>query len=266
MQSLTKPSVVAKALASGLWPPLDIGRGALSDAIFAGLVSETDRLTVLAKNAILILTFALLIAGSAQLRIALPFTPVPITGQTFAVLLAGAALGSRRGFIAALAYIGMGWAGAPFFAGGKSGMFWKFTSAGYLVSYPFAAFAVGWLTERGWNRGLWLITSLLIGNVIIYAFGLPWLGGFIASNAFRTSAQSPLYTVIPGSDVLQKTLNGGLYPFIPGDLLKVGLAAATIPSAWGFVGILERSSHAIRRVAIAALLAGAIVWSLRTAL
>ena len=261
-----------QSFATALWPELHTGPRALAEAIYARGATSA-RTVALLRDAILILTFALVIAGSAQLAVKLPFTPVPITGQTCAVLLTGAALGMRRGFLAASAYIGMGLAGAPFFASGKSGYFWEFTSGGYLVSYPFAAAAVGWLTERGWNRGLWLVTALLIGNVIIYAFGLAWLGGFIASNAFRPLGLAPWYAVIPGSDVLQKTLIGGLYPFIPGDLAKVAIAAGIVPSAWGFVRALESPSEPLRRaartistwllpLAVVALWTWALLWSI----
>lgn len=256
-----------------LWPDLRAQQASFADAVYTRLVTAHGRLQSVVKDALLIVTFALVIAGSAQITIRLPFTPVPITGQTFAVLLAGAALGSRRGALAATAYLAMGLAGGPFFAGHQAGLFIKFTSGGYLMSYPVAAFVVGWLTERGWNRGLWLVTSLLIGNVIIYVFGLAWLGGFIASNAFRAANLAPWYALIPGDTVLQKTLIGGLYPFIPGDLVKVGLACLAVPSAWGFVGLLDKSpnwlsrtvrglSRALLPASLAALWIWAALWTI----
>jgi biotin transport system substrate-specific component len=166
---------------------------------------------------------AALLAGSAQVSIALPFTPVPITGQTFAVLLVGASLGSVRGASSALLYVLLGVAGAPVYAHGAAG-FAVITGAsgGYLVSYPFASALTGWLAERRWDRRfLSAIGAMLTGNVLIYLFGLPWLA------------------VVLGTG-LEKTLELGLYPFVPGDTFKLYLAAALLPAAWRLVG---RSDH-----------------------
>jgi biotin transport system substrate-specific component len=160
-----------------------------------------------------------LIAGSAQISIALPFTPVPITGQTFAVLLVGASLGTVRGGTSALLYVLLGIAGAPVYAHGAQG--WAVitgASGGYLVSYPFAAALTGWLAERHWDRRFSsAVGAMLTGNVLIYLFGLPWLA------------------VVLGTG-LEKTLELGLYPFVPGDTFKLYLAAALLPAAWRTVG------------------------------
>jgi biotin transport system substrate-specific component len=166
---------------------------------------------------------AALLAGSAQVSIALPFTPVPITGQTFAVLLVGASLGCVRGSSSALLYVLLGVAGAPVYAHGAHG--WAVitgASGGYLVSYPFASALTGWLAERRWDRRFSsAIGAMLTGNVVIYLFGLPWLA------------------VVLGTG-LEKTLELGLYPFVPGDTFKLYLAAALLPAAWRVVG---RSEH-----------------------
>jgi biotin transport system substrate-specific component len=160
-----------------------------------------------------------LIAGSAQISIALPFTPVPITGQTFAVLLVGASLGAMRGGSSALLYVLLGIAGAPVYAHGAEG--WAVitgASGGYLVSYPFASALTGWLAERHWDRRFSsAVGAMLTGNVLIYLFGLPWLA------------------VVLGTG-LEKTLELGLYPFVPGDTFKLYLAAALLPAAWRTVG------------------------------
>src|SRR5216683_2154964 len=162
---------------------------------------------------------AALLAGSAQVSIALPFTPVPITGQTFAVLLVGASLGSVRGATSSLLYLLLGVAGAPVYAHGAEG-FAVITGAsgGYLVSYPLAAALTGWLAERRWDRRFSsAVGAMLTGNVLIYLFGLPWLA------------------VVLGTG-LEKTLELGLYPFVPGDTFKLYLAAALLPTAWRIVG------------------------------
>lgn len=169
----------------------------------------------LAADAALVVAGALLVALAAQVRIPLPFTPVPITGQTFAVLLVGASLGAGRGAISLALYVLLGAVGLPFYAGGAGG--WKVVSGatgGYLVGFVVAAWVTGFLAEKGWDRQLRSsIGAMLTGNVIIYLFGLPWLG------------------VVLGTG-LTKTLELGLYPFVPGDTVKLYLAAAALPGAW----------------------------------
>jgi len=160
-----------------------------------------------------------LIALSAQLSIHLPFTPVPITGQTFAVLLAGASLGSVRGGASALLYLLWGITGVPVYAGAGHG--WDVitgASGGYLVSFPLASALAGRLAERRWDRRFSsAIGAMLTGNVVIYVVGLSWLAAVLHTG-------------------LEKTLELGLYPFVPGDTFKIYLAAAALPAAWRLVG------------------------------
>jgi biotin transport system substrate-specific component len=171
----------------------------------------------LATDAVLVLAGALLIAGSAQISFPLPFTPVPITGQTFAVLLVGASLGTVRGGLSALTYVAMGLL-LPVYASGGGG--WDVivgASGGYLVSYPLAAALTGHLAERRWDRRFSSAIGLMLtGNVVIYLVGLPWLAVVLGSN-------------------LDETLRDGLYPFVPGDLFKLYVAAAALPAAWKLV-------------------------------
>src|ERR671924_610003 len=128
-------------------------------------------------DAALVVGGALLIAGGAQISIPLPFTPVPITGQTFGVLLVGASLGPWHGASSGALYLLLGGIGLPFYAGGTGG--WTHVegaTGGYLLSYMFAAWATGALAQRGWDRKIGSsIGAMLTGNVIIYLFGLPWL-------------------------------------------------------------------------------------------
>jgi biotin transport system substrate-specific component len=151
----------------------------------------------------------LLLIACSQVRIPLPFTPVPITGQTFGVLVLGALLGSRYGTAVVTAYVLQGLVGLPVFAGWKGGIAVVFgPTGGYIVGFIFAAFIVGWLLERGWSRRLDLtLAALLIGNATIYAFGLPWLALFVGWN---------------------QVLQAGLIPFLPGDLLKLLMAASVV--------------------------------------
>lgn len=160
----------------------------------------------------------LFIALSARLAIPLPFSPVPVTGQTLAVLLMGALLGSRRGSLCLLAYLAEGALGLPVFAGGTAGPARLIgPTGGYLVGFLAAAFLVGMLAEKGWDRRVGTtFLAMLLGNVVIYAFGLPWLTRFVGS---------------------EKALALGLLPFIPGDLAKLFLATMLLPSGWKLLGL-----------------------------
>jgi biotin transport system substrate-specific component len=159
-----------------------------------------------------------LVAACAQVSVKLPFTPVPITGQTFAVVLVGASLGAVRGTAALLSYLWLGVAGAPIYAHHDSG--WKVitsASGGYIVGFVIAAAVTGWLAERRWDRRFSSsLGAMLTGNVIIYLVGLPWLAWQLHTS-------------------LEKTLEYGLYPFVPGDVFKLYLAGALLPSAWRVV-------------------------------
>ncbi|MFQ5879450.1 MAG: biotin transporter BioY [Dehalococcoidia bacterium] len=165
------------------------------------------------RHVLLVAGGSAFVALSAQVRIHLPFTPVPITGQTFAVLLLGALLGSRLAGASLLTYFTEGVAGLPVFQGGNSG--WAYIAGptgGYIIGFIFAAYAVGWLAERGWDRWPWTTAlAMLMGNVIIYLFGLPWLAHFVPDD---------------------KVFAFGLLPFIPGDTIKLLLAASLVPSGW----------------------------------
>ena len=178
------------------------------------LVPRTGALT----DALLVVAGAGLVALSAQVEFLLPGTPVPISGQTFAVLLVGASLGSILGVSSLLLYLAVGLLGAPVYSGGDSG--WeivKGATGGYLVGFVVAAYVTGLLAERRWDRRFSSsVTALLTGTVLIYAFGLPWLA-HVADSGF------------------ERTLELGLYPFVVGDLLKLYLAGALLPTAWGLV-------------------------------
>ena len=175
------------------------------------LAPRVDLLT----DAAFVLAGTALVAGAAQISVALPFTPVPITGQTFAVLLVGATLGTVRGTASLLLYLLVGIAGAPIYAHHAHG--WAVVtsaSGGYLVGFVLAAALTGFLAEQRWDRRLSSAIGLMLtGNVVIYLVALPWLAIVLNTN-------------------LEKTLEYGLYPFIPGDTFKLYLAAAALPTAW----------------------------------
>ncbi len=161
----------------------------------------------------LVAGFACLTAAFAQ--ISFWIGPVPVTGQTFAVLLAGALLGSRRGALSQITYLAVGATGIPYWfaLGGPPGIARLVgPTGGYLIGFVAAAFFVGWLAERGWDRRVWMaIPAMLSGSIIIYIFGLSWLANFVSRDA---------------------VLQAGLYPFVIGDLVKVVAAALMLPSAW----------------------------------
>jgi biotin transport system substrate-specific component len=164
---------------------------------------------------VLVLAGSALIALAAQVRFPLPFSPVPVTGQTFAVLLVAAALG-RLGLASVIAYLLEGAIGLPVFAGGGFGVATIVgPTGGYLIGFALAAALVGSAAERGWDRHLvTALAAMLLGEVAIYACGLAWLARF------------PLPVPL---------LDAGLLPFIPGDAMKMVLAALALPGAWRLV-------------------------------
>lgn len=165
----------------------------------------------------------LLVAGAAgfvgllaQISIHLSFTPVPITGQTLGVLLAGTALGWRRAAASMGLYAIAGVAGVPWFAGHTSG--YASASFGYIVGFFFAAVACGYLAERGADRSvLKSVPAMLVGEVLIYAFGCAWLALDLHLGAAAT-------------------LRDGFTPFVIGDAIKAALAAGLLPVAWKLAG------------------------------
>lgn len=168
------------------------------------------------RNVLLVLGGAAFVGLAAQIAIPLPFTPVPVTGQTFAVLLTAAALGTWRGVASMLVYAAMGLAGVPWFAEGSSAF--KdgalVVSFGYVLGFIAAAALVGWLAERGNTRTPLRTAGLMVlGNVVIYAIGATWLAGAIDVS-------------------FGKALELGVQPFLLGDALKVALAAGLFPLAW----------------------------------
>ena len=164
-------------------------------------------------DAMLVMGGSALVALLAQVAIPLPFSPVPLTGQTFAVLLVGMVLGSARGSLAVLVYLADGAVGLPVFAGGGAGLArLAGPTGGYLVGFVFAAFVVGFLAKRGWDRSVWRAgAAMLVGNTLIYAVGLPWLSHFVGT---------------------QRAFLLGLCPFVVGDCVKLVLAALALPAGW----------------------------------
>ncbi|MFC1738503.1 biotin transporter BioY [Planctomycetota bacterium] len=181
------------------------------------LLPETRRRTF-AYNCFLILGGAFLIALCAHIKI--PLFPVPVTGQTFAILMIAALFGARRGCLSVCAYLAAGAAGLPVFAASPSGIpAFAGPTGGYLVGFVFAAYLVGTLAERGWDRKAGTtVLAMVLGNVVIYAFGLFWLWCLFAAGRVSLGGKS--------------LLAAGVYPFVIGDVLKILLAAGILPGGW----------------------------------
>ncbi len=164
------------------------------------------------QDALLIFGGSLLIAALAQVRIPLPFTLVPITGQTLGVFLVGATLGSHRAVLSLGLYLLEGSMGLPVFAGGAAGPVHLFgPTGGYLFGFVVAAYVIGWLAERGWDRSMGRVALMfIVGETIILGLGSLVLARFIG---------------------LERAWLGGVLPFLPGDALKALLAALLLPTA-----------------------------------
>lgn len=179
----------------------------------------------LARDLSLVLSGSFLVALSAQVALPLPFTPVPLTWQTFGVFLVGTALGSRLGFWALWAYLLEGALGLPVFAGGTGGLAKLLgPTGGFLLAFPLAAGLSGLLVERfGLDRSFsGTFLAMLLGNALLYLVGLPWLASWLAGASQFTS--------------MGALLGMGFLPFVPGDLIKAALAALLFPSAWRLLG------------------------------
>lgn len=180
--------------------------------VLADLLPAATRTRAWVRDAVLILSGAVLTGLAAQLSLPVPGSPVPVTGQTFAVLAVGATLGASRGFLAQALYLLAGVAGVPWYAGGTHGAFGA--SFGYVIGFPIAAAVVGALARRGADRGpLRTLGAMAVGSVLIYAVGVPWLA---ASSHLTLSAAISL----------------GLVPYLLGDAIKAALAMGVLPTAW----------------------------------
>ncbi|GAA4506592.1 biotin transporter BioY [Actinoallomurus oryzae] len=170
----------------------------------------------LVRDVALVLGAAAFVGIAAQISVPVPGTPVPVSGQTFAVLLSGAALGLNRSAIAMALYALAGALGVPWFApGAPSG--WHFASFGYILGFVLAGAAVGALAARGGDRSpLRTVLTMTLGTVLIYAVGVPWLMAMTHSG-------------------FGSALSMGVRPFLIGDALKVLLAAGLLPGVWRLV-------------------------------
>lgn len=201
---------------------ISLGAPVLADALPRPRAVASRRVV----DALLVAAGAGLVALCAQVII--PFWPVPLTMQTFAVLVVGTTLGAARGAIALSLYLVLGVIGLPIFSGGASGSLFAMTSGGYIVGFVAAAALVGWLARRSWDRRVvGAFVAFVAGSAVIYAFGLVWLGFSLDRLGAAVWGDAMGY-----DSVVAATLGAGLYPFLVGDLVKALLAAAVLPLAW----------------------------------
>jgi biotin transport system substrate-specific component len=162
----------------------------------------------------ILLGFNVLLAACAQIAIDLPF--VPITGQTFGVLLVAMALGRVRGTAVVMAYIVEGACGLPVFAHGRAGVAVLMgPTGGYLIGFLAAALVTGWLADKGWDkRYVTSVSAMALGTLAVFACGVAWLSWFVPTGSL---------------------MSVGVTPFIPGAIIKITLAAAILPSIWKFI-------------------------------
>ena len=239
----TRIGTVAGTLADAVLPPLDPDRR----LALLGLRIPMELL----RDVALVVGFAWFVALCAQIAVHVPWTPVPITGQTFAVLVTGGALGAARGGASLSVYMLMGIIGIPVFAptlgdtgdwyvhfilsasgswDGTADLVWNLGSGGYIVGFILSAMLVGWLAERQWDRKPWVHLGMLLGNVTLYVPGLLWLAYWIASRDLLAE----------DAGLWGQTLDWGLYPFIVGDLMKLLLASLVLPLGWALVNRRKR--------------------------
>ncbi|MEE9167714.1 MAG: biotin transporter BioY [Candidatus Neomarinimicrobiota bacterium] len=185
--------------------------------IYADVLRPSVRGRSIVYDVTLVVGGSLFIALLSQIKISLPFTPVPITGQTLGVLLTGAMLGRTRGVAAIVVYLCEGLVGLPVFAGGAFGFTHMLgPTGGYLFGFIPGAFITGLLAEKGWDRKTGTtILAMVLGNLAILSVGLFWLAPFTG---------------------IDRLLELGFLPFIPGEIVKIGLAAVLLPSGWKLIG------------------------------
>jgi len=186
---------------------MDISKNLLVDCVIP--TPQTKSLKI-AKEILLIFSFAFFTAICAKIKIEIGV--VPITAQTFGVLLSGALLGSLRGTLSQFLYLLLGIFGAPFFARGGGISYIFSPTFGYIVGFVFCAYLVGHLAERGWTKNYFLtFLAFILGNLFLYIPGLLYLTNFVG---------------------FEKVFQIGLLPFIPGDVLKIFLATYLLPTLW----------------------------------
>lgn len=186
----------------------------ISSVLIDTIIPRIDNKTkAVIRNVVLVLSFAILTGICAKFKIEIGL--IPITMQTFVVLVSGVLLGSKRGAASQITYLLGGLVGLPWFSRGGGLAYVLSPTFGYMLGFVFAAYSVGYLAERGWDRNIkTAVLAMFIGSIFIYIPGLLYLARFIG---------------------FEKVLLVGLYPFILGDLLKITLAGLLLPLAWRII-------------------------------
>ena len=181
------------------------------------IVKEKSRSRI--TELLLIVSGAIFLGMTARISIILPFTPVPITGQTFGVLMIGLVYGRKLGLKTIGSYLAAGMAGLPFFSTAGPGILFLKPTGGYLIGYVFMVLICGYLTEKGWGKSyVKTLAMMLLAETVMYFFGLIHLSFFVKGNV----------------------LEMGLYPFIIGDLVKMALVTFSVPSVWKAVDSFKK--------------------------
>ena len=188
---------------------------------YADSIRPSEKKKAFLYDLLLVIVGGALVTFSARLVIPLSFTPVPITAQTLAVVLIGATLGSKRAAACLITYLTAGAFGVPVFQSGQAGIVYLITSptGGYLFGFVAAAYLIGFLAERGWDRRyVTTIAAMALGNGVIYVFGLARLAFVVG---------------------IDRVLPLGFYPFVLGDLIKILLATLLLPSGWKLLNLTK---------------------------
>jgi biotin transport system substrate-specific component len=174
------------------------------------------------NNIILIVAGSLFMAACAQFSYAFSFSTVPVSGQTFAVLLIGSLYGSRLGALTMMAYVAEGAMGFPFFAEARGGIAAiARPSGGFILGFIVMAYVIGWFAERGWDRDRWIVLPMLLANAVLYVPGVIWL--------------HYQFHIVDIPISWSTALDYGLWPFIAGDLAKIVAASLAVPAGWSIV-------------------------------
>ena len=194
---------------------MTINQPVLIDIIWPQIDNKT---MAIARNVVLVLSFAIITALCSQLKLEIGL--IPITMQTFAVLLSGILLGSKKGASSQMIYLLGGIAGIPWFSHGGGMAYILSPTFGYIIGFVAAAYLVGKLAEQGWDQKVrTAVLAMLAGSIIIYFFGCLWLARFVG---------------------LEQVLVIGCYPFVVGDLLKISLAGVILPWCWKVINKIKR--------------------------
>lgn len=200
--------------------------------VLAEIAGRDDGAMRLTRQAMFVALGIAALTIAANVRLWVPPSPVPVNMATFVVLAIGASYGPRLGVVTLLGWLGLGALGADVFTSSSaesSGLsYMTGATGGYLLGYVLAAFVLGRLAQRGWDRSVgWMALAMLIGNALIYLPGVAWINQVISNGAFDPTAYASVW---------DQTLAWGLTPYLIGDAMKLALAAVLLPTLWKLVG------------------------------